>query len=331
MSKRYYTHLSKKERALIEKMKRDGKSMRFIARRLDRCPSTISREIQRNRGKRGYRHQQAHQLSNERQQQRPRYCVLTDEVKAQTQALLKKDVSPEQIAGRWGRDGIRHISFVTLYRWIRKDQKAGGNLHLFLRNQNRHYDHGYRRKAYKQCIPGRVGIEKHPAIVEQRTRLGDWEADTMHGANHQGFLVTLAERTSRLTLIAQVQHKDKVSVAKAISSMLHSIADQVNRFTCDNGREFCDHKKIAEKLNCKTYFATPYRSWERGANENINGLIRKYLPKGMSFRNLSNQIITKIMTRLNNRPRKCLGFETPAEVFQQLSGINYNLATGVAL
>ncbi len=141
MCKKHYTHISKKERALIEKMTRDGKSTRFIAQRLDRCPSTISREIQRNRGKRGYRHQQAHQISKERQQQRSRYGVLTDEVKAQTQVLLKEDWSPEQIARRWSSDGIRHISFVTLYRWIRKDQKAGGDLHRFLRNQNRHYGH----------------------------------------------------------------------------------------------------------------------------------------------------------------------------------------------
>ncbi len=193
------------------------------------------------------------------------------------------------------------------------------------------FGHGYRRKAYKQCIPGRVGIEKRPAIVEQRTRLGDWEADTMHGANHQGFLVTLVERTSRTVLIATVPRKEKDLVTKAILALLQPIADQVHTITFDNGREFSDHQIIADKLDCDTYFATPYRSWERGTNENINGLIRKYLSKGMSFRNLPKERITKIMDRLNNRPRKCLGFDTPAEVFQQLSGINYNLATGVAL
>ena len=171
--------------------------------------------------------------------------------------------------------------------------------------------------------------------MEKRTRLGDWEADTMHGAHHQGFSVTLVDRTSRFTLIAQVQHKDKVSVEKAISSMLHFLyvslrADQVHTITFDNGREFSDHQKIAEKLNCDTYFATPYRGWGRGANESINRLIREYLPKGMSLRNLPKEMITKIINRLNNRPRKCLGFKTPAEVFQQLSGINYNLATSVA-
>ncbi len=198
-------------------------------------------------------------------------------------------------------------------------------------NQNRHYGHGYRRKAYKQCIPGRVGIEKRPAIVEQRTQLGDWEADTMHGAHHQGFLVTLVERTSRTVLIAQVPRKEKDLVTKAILALLQPIADQVHTITFDNGREFSDHQIIADKLGCDTYFATPYRSWERGTNENINGLIRQYLPKGMSFQNLPEEMITKIMARLNNRPRKCLGFDTPAEVFQQLSGINYNLVTGVAL
>ena len=233
--------------------------------------------------------------------------------------------------GSWRGEGIRCISFVTLYRWIRKDQKAGGDLHRLLRNQGRHYTHGYGRKAYSQCIPGRVGIEKRPAIVQQRKRLGDWEADTMHGARHQGFLVTLVERTSRLTLIAQLPHKEKVAVEQSISSMLRPLANWVHTITFDNGREFSDHQMIAQKLNCQTYFATPYHSWERGANENTNGLIRQYLPKGMSLRNLTKQKIREVIDQLNHRPRKCLGFKTPAERFQQLSGINYNLATGVAL
>ncbi len=330
MYKKHYTPLSKKERYMIEKMRREGKSIRFIARRLDRCPSTISREIQRNRGKRGYRHLQAHQKSQARQLERSYYEVLTERMKEEVRSLLEIQWSPEQIVERWRLIGKPAPSKNTLYRWIAKDRKAGGDLHTLLRNKGRHHGHDHRRKAYKQCIPGRVGIEKRPAIVEQRTRLGDWEADTMHGANHKGFLVTIVDRASRFTLMAQVQHKDKVSIEKAISSMLQPIADWVHTITFDNGREFSDHQKIAEKLNCDTYFATPYRSWERGTNESINKLIREYLPKGMSLRNLPKEMIIKIMTRLNNRPRKCLGFKTPAEVFQQLSGINYNLETSVA-
>jgi len=172
MCKKHYTHLSKKERYRIEEMTKDGMSSRQIARRLDRCDSSISREIRRNRGLRGYRHRQAHQMAKARQWQRVRDGVLTDEVKAQAQALLGHHWSPEQIAGRWRYEGIRSISFVTLYRWIRKDQKAGGYLHRQLRNQGRHYAHGYGRKAYTQGIPGRIGIEHRPAIVEEKSRLG---------------------------------------------------------------------------------------------------------------------------------------------------------------
>lgn len=170
MCKKHYTHLSKKERHMIEEMRKDGMTLRTIARRLDRCDSTISREIRRNQGLKGYRHRQAHQMSKERQQQRPRYCVLTDEVKAQAQALLRQHWSPEQIAGRWRYEGIRHISFVTLYRWIRKEQKAGGDPC----NQRRHYAHGYGRKAYTQCIPEPIGVEQEKSITPaQKTERTD--------------------------------------------------------------------------------------------------------------------------------------------------------------
>ncbi len=144
-------------------------------------------------------------------------------------SLLEIQWSPDQIAKRGRLIGKPFASKNALYRWIAKDRKAGGDLHTLLRNRGRRYGHGYGRKTYSPCIPGRIGIENRPAIVEQRTRLGDWEADTMHGTHHQGFLVTLVDRTSRFTLIAQVEHKDKVSVEKAISSMLQSIADWVHR------------------------------------------------------------------------------------------------------
>ena len=331
MCKKHYTHLLEKQRYMIEEMRKDGKSVRAIARRLGYSSSTISREIRRNRGLRGYRHQQAQQMSEARQRQRSRYCVLTDEVKAQAQALLRQHWSPEQIAGRWKYERTRFISFVTLYRWIRKDQEAGGDLHRYLRNQGRHYAHGYGRKAYRQSIPGRIGIEHRPAIVETKSRLGDWEADTMHGARHQGFLVTLTERVSRLTLIAPIARKEKTCVEQAIIRLLRPIADCVHTITFDNGKEFASHQAIAQTLHCNSFFATPYHSWERGANENANGLIRQYLPKKRSLRSVTEQEIQQVRNRLNHRPRKCLGFKTPAERFQQLSGINYNLATGVAL
>ena len=219
----------------------------------------------------------------------------------------------------------------TLHRWIEKDRKSSINLHRLPCNQGRHYAHGYGRKIYSHRIPERVRIENRPVVVEERKRLGYWEATTMHGARHQGLLVTLADRTSRFTLIAQVQHKEKVAVEQATFSLFRSLEDWVHTITFDNGCEFNNHQKTAKKLYCQTYFVAPYHSWERGAIENINRLIHEYLPKGMSFRHLTKQTIRKITARLNRRSQKCRGFKTPTKVFQQLSGIHYNLATGVAV
>ncbi len=185
-----------------------------------------------------------------------------------------------------------------------------------------------RRKRYgapsrRGQIPAQVFIDQRPAIVDTRRRFGDWEVDTVIGKQHRQVLVTLVERKSKLTLIARVVRKTAEAVAEAIIRLLKPLAQWVHTITADNGREFAQHQKIARALHAKFYFAHPYSSWERGLNENTNGLIRQYFPKQHDFRTITQRQIDRVMDKLNNRPRKCLGVKTPNQVF---FGINPSVA-----
>ena len=169
----------------------------------------------------------------------------------------------------------------------------------------------------------RISIDERPAIVDLRSRIGDWELDTIIGKGHKQAIVSLTERKSRYTLIQKVKRKTASCVSKAIISLLSPISDQVHTLTSDNGKEFADHKNIADELNAKFFFAHPYASWERGLNENTNGLIRQYFPKSRDFTTITQEEINQVMDKLNNRPRKCLGIKTPNQVFL---GINPSVA-----
>ena len=275
--------------------------------------STISRELKRNRGLRGYRPKQAHKLTLERRGQKvsPR---IEQSTWSSVERLLRDDWSPEQISG-WLRSEYQLlVSTEWIYQYILTDKQFGGTLYQHLRCQKQ------RKKRYgtysrRGQIPNQVSIDQRPAIVEARNRFGDWELDTVIGKNHQQALVTLVERKSRLILIAKVIRKTAANVSDAIISLLSDLAPWVHTLTADNGREFAGHTTIAKELNAKFYFAHPYASWERGLNENTNGLIRQYFPKKHEFATITDQHIECVMNKLNNRPRKCLGFKTPNEVF----------------
>ncbi|PIP78664.1 MAG: IS30 family transposase, partial [Gammaproteobacteria bacterium CG22_combo_CG10-13_8_21_14_all_40_8] len=170
-------------------------------------------------------------------------------------------------------------------------------------------------KDWRGKIPNRGDIEQRPKLVEEKSRTGDWEADLVSGAHHQGFLVTLVERRRKFTLIGHVPHKQSLAVQQEIVRLLKPYQDLVHTITFDNGREFTGHEAIAQALQCQCYFAKPYHSWERGLNENTNGLIRQYLPKNSDLRNVSQDTLNKIMYQLNHRPRKTLDFHTPHELF----------------
>jgi IS30 family transposase len=309
-----YAHLTRDERYQIAILLKAGHKQRDIARIMNRHPSTISRELRRNRGQRGYRPKQAHEFSQARTQARDNGRRISADTWAFVEARLAELWSPEQISGYLKANGQPGISHETIYRHIYADRRAGGDLHRALRCQKA------RRKRYggrdrRGIIPNQVSIEQRPAIVDARRRFGDWEADLVIGAAHRQALVTLNERKSRYALIAHVPDKTAEAVSSAMISMLEPIKACVHTLTTDNGREFAGHERIARALDADFYFAHPYASWERGANENLNGLIRQFFPKKLRFDSITPHQVAFAMHRLNHRPRKCLGFKTPHEVF----------------
>lgn len=308
-----YTQLTQEERYQISVLLKAEHDQTEIAMILGRHKSTISREIRRNTGLRGYRPVQAQRLTDERRKSklRPR---LSDDTWLAVEQLLNMDWSPEQIS-LWLKSFCAiSISHEWIYQYVLQDKAAGGDLHQHLRCQKQ------RRKRYgsynrRGQLIDRVSIDERPAIVDRRSRIGDWELDTIIGKNHQQAIVSLTERKSRFTLIKKVERKTAQCVSDAIIELLSPFVDHVHTLTSDNGKEFADHKNIADKLNADFYFAHPYASWERGLNENTNGLIRQYFPKGSDFTTITQKEINQTMDKLNNRPRKCLGMKTPNQVF----------------
>lgn len=275
--------------------------------------STIGRELKRNRGLRGYRPEQAEQMAVKRREEKvmPRIPAKTW---SNVNALLRQEWSPEQIQGWLDQEHGIAISHEWIYQHILRDKRAGGRLYCHLRCQKqRRKRYGSRSRRGK--IPNQVSIEERPAIVETRRRFGDWELDTVIGAHHQQALVTIVERKSRLSLIAHVKQKTAAAVSEAIVGLLKPYCRWVHTLTADNGLEFADHETIANALKADFFFAHPYSSWERGLNENTNGLIRQYFPKGFDFTTITEKQVERVMDKLNNRPRKCLEFKTPNQVF----------------
>lgn len=311
-----YTHLTQNERYQISILRKAGHNQSEIAMLLERDKSTISRELRRNRGLRGYRPAQAQRLAEERAQICRNAPRIDPKSWAFAQAKLAEQWSPEQISGVLAKEHRPTISHETIYQRVYADKRAGGELWRNLRCQKQ------RKKRYggrdrRGTIPNRRSIETRPAIVETRSRVGDWEGDTLIGAQHRQAIVSLVERKSRYTLLAKVEHKTAEAVGQAMVKLLTPFKRRVHTLTTDNGREFAQHEAVDHALESKSYFAHPYASWERGANENTNGLVRQYFPKQCDFPTISPEDIDLVMHRLNHRPRKCLGFRTPHEVFMQ--------------
>lgn len=326
-----YRQLSPEERYGIAILLGLGVSLRKIAENQNRSVSTISRELRRNRGKRGYRHKQAQSKAEERHKTKAKAFKLTEAVKMLIERYLKEGWSPEQIAGRLKREGVISLHHESIYEYIRKNAKSGGILYKYLRRQGKKYRKSYGTNSNRTGIPNRVDIDERPEEANNRDCIGHWEADTIIGKNHKGAIVTLDERKSKLRLAFPLQGKNAQDTTLAIVTLLKHIKSFVKTITFDNGKEFSLHEKIAKVLECQTYFAKPYHSWERGQNENANGLLRQYFPKSMQLKDISIKQVFDAIHKLNNRPRKCLGFKTPYEVFQQFTGINLYKNMCVAL
>ncbi|MCH7534671.1 MAG: IS30 family transposase [Bacteroidetes bacterium] len=303
----------------------------MIAKALNRNQSTISREIIRNTGLRGYRHKQADDFTISRHQEKAKKIKLTDVIRRKIDTYIKQDWSPEQITGRFKIEGVLNLHHETIYRYILSDKKNGGMLYKHLRHQNKTYRKRYGSAHTRNGIVNRVDIDKRPDVVNQRERIGDWEGDTIIGKNHKGAIVTLDERRSKLRLAAPLATKKAGPLTVALTKLLEPVKGFVCTITFDNGKEFAFHEKIAEKLSCNIYFAKPYHSWERGQNENANGLLRQYFPKAMELVDVKMKQVIKAIDKLNSRPRKCLQFRTPYEAFQDDTGVDVKKLLGYAL
>ncbi len=315
-----YNHLTQIERCQIYAFKKAGNSPTAIAKMLGRNKSTICRELARNTGGRGYRAKQAHELALERLQTAVKAVKMTKDVIARIEEKLCLDWSPEQVSGRLLKDEGISISHETIYQHILKDKKNGGSLYTHLRSQKkRRKRYGTKSHDKRGQIKNKVSIEDRPKVVEAKSRIGDWEGDLIIGKNHKGALVTLADRKSKKVKIAKVESKNAEVVGKAISKLLKG--EKVLTITFDNGKEFAHHEILSNKLGAAIYFAHPYSSWERGLNENTNGLIRQYFPKGSSFLDITNKDVKTVEKVLNNRPRKTLDYSTPNEIYSGKSQI----------
>ena len=313
-----YTHLTREERYQIDVLRRQGLKPGQIAAQLDRHATTIGRELRRNAGQRGYRAAQAHQKARDRQSSRRNARQFSREHWAHVRAYLRLSLSPQQVAGRLLCEKALSISHESIYCHIYQDKRQGGDLAGLLRCQKgrrKRYGSGRERRGR---LSGRTCIEQRPGVVASKSRIGDWEGDTVIGKGHQGALVTLVERKSRYTLARQVPANRAAQVGDAISDLLRPHRALCHTLTFDNGKEFSDHAFIASCLDADVYFAHPYCAWERGLNENTNGLLRQYFPKHTNLKTLSQDAVNDAVHLLNHRPRKCLQYRTPHEVFYGL-------------
>ena len=271
-----YTQLTQEQRYDIYGLMKTGKTQSEIAQELRVHASTISREIRRNKGERGYRPAQAHQKAKARQLSKvhPRICASTWSL---VDSLIKQDWSPEQISGRLSKEHNILISHESIYLHIYQDKRQRGQLHEHLRCQKKRRKR-YGKQGRRGRIPNRVSIDQRPSIVNQKSRIRDWEGDTIIGNNHRGVVATLVERKTQYTLMAKSKTKQAEAVRKSIEQELIPHRNRVHTITYDNGLEFAQHQEMVQTLSAKIYFAHPYASWERGLNENTNGLIRQYLP-----------------------------------------------------
>jgi IS30 family transposase len=314
------SHLSCEQRYTIEVLLCQGKKQSEIAEIISRNKSVVSREIRRNCDQRSgvYKAKLAQSKYDSKLSSKPKAVKVNTAIKEQIIKLLKQDYSPEQISGCMKKDGLETMSPEWIYQFIWKDKKNNGNLHTHLRRKGRRYRKRGSSKDSRGIILNRVSIDQRPDIVEKKERFGDLEVDLIIGKNHKQAILTVNDRASGMLKMKKVQSKNADEVTKAINDVLEEWIPYIKTITADNGKEFAGHEKVADFLNIDYFFAHPYHSWERGANENLNGLVRQYFKKGTDFENITEQRITEIESKLNNRPRKRHKYETPIFVMEKL-------------
>jgi len=321
-----YKQLTERERYQIEALKDAGFTQTAIAARIGKSPSTVNRELKRNSDSKGYRGSLAIKRTDRRRRGAKKRIKLDVPMQSMIKSLLGEYYSPEQISGRLKLALEVEISHETIYRHIWGDKKSGGDLYKFLRTQGKRYRKRGSSKDKRGQIKNAVSIDERPAIVDEKSRIGDWEIDTVIGKNHKQALVTIVERKTKFMVMKKVENKTAELVAAATIELLRPYKDRVLTITADNGKEFAHHEKVARALDCDYYFAHPYSSWERGLNENTNGLIRQFFLKGSRFEEITERMVKRVKGLLNRRPRKTLGYATPTEAFFEKSfGENFAL------
>jgi len=312
-----YSQLTHSERYAMANMLQQGYSLRAIARALGRSAATISRERWRNATAHDgrYRAEKAQQYALARRRRTRKKSQYSRTEWAAVARLLRRKWSPAQIAGRRRRLKQATMSTETIYRFVRRERRAGGALWRELRIVSKF---GRKRRgspATRGRLIGKRHISERPAVVLRRRQIGHWEGDTVMGADQRHCVLTLVERATGYVMIKKLSARTKEQAAAALSQLLQALGRRVRTITLDNGTEFHDYENVERQHKVKFYFATPYHSWERGTNENTNGLIRQYLPKGMCLRHIDQAECDRIAAELNDRPRQRLGFRTPREAF----------------
>lgn len=329
---RKYKQLTQEQRYHIYALHKIGQTQVMIATEIGVHKSTISRELSRNQGLRGYRPQQAHQLALIRRHGSTKAIKMTKAIRHLIEEKLSLyQWSPEQISGWLALHNKLSISHERIYQHILEDKRQGGTLHQYLRQGHKKRKKRYGKTDTRGVIRNRRFIDDRPKSVDTKERYGDWEADTIIGKNRKGAIVTLVERKSQFVLMKRLASKTAELTGKAIQHLLKPIKNLCYTITQDNGKEFAGHESIAKSLGTDMYFAHPYCSWERGLNEQVNGLIRQYLPKKTDFSTVSDEDILLIMDKLNNRPRKLLGYRTPIEVLHHKAKLDLRKLDHVAL
>jgi IS30 family transposase len=310
-----YKQLTYALRCQIYALKKIGMSQNKIAYQLGVSQSSISRELSRNTGKRGYRINQAQSLAKFRRLNSHKAIKMTSNLIELIVSKIRIEWSPEQISGWLRVEQNILISHESIYLHIWADKRLGGQLFQHLRRKGKAYQSRSKHKqAGRGFIKNRVSIADRPAVVEDKNRIGDWEIDLVIGKGHSGALVTIVERKTSFTVSMRVDDKSARSVTAATIALLSPFKSAVFTITADNGKEFAYHEVMTEHLKCGVYFADPYCSWQRGLNENTNGLLRQYWPKPTDFKKVSQSAVVDVIVRLNDRPRKKLNYKTPAKL-----------------
>jgi transposase, IS30 family len=323
-----YHHMTREQRCQIEVLRSSGFLQKDIARQLHMSASTISREIKRNSASGKYAFNDADLFAVSRHRRASAKAKrMTIPVFKRMREHLGAGWSPEQISGRLKMEAI-NISHESIYKYIWKDKRGGGDLYKLLRHGGKKYNKRSSVNSGRGCIPNRIDIKERPEVVETKTRIGDWEGDTIIGAKHKGAILSYVDRRSKLTILEKLPDKTAENVVIATIKRFSELPYVAHTITLDNGKEFCGHEIISKQLEVDCYFATPYHSWERGLNEHTNGLVRQYVPKSSDILSLPATEVKRIEELLNNRPRKVLEYRTPKEEY--LKGLS-QLATGIAL